>query len=362
MSNNNQNKVIRTKRAKSGSVSYGERVLLKDNNRSRVNFVPFFIPHTNHTELASKIVTFKKSKDGPQPVEDKSVSLSGDETKKLLNALKTHLAVADEGESAGEFIAIKVDDTGGQADLSNHDPKSVVEALLGVLGQADILEYLKGTALSTEIAEAFRGSIKLKEISTAVNQLKQMLNSGIVSEREYQKWCDEHYWAFGQVKQITDNNRNISISDQVDKLLPDIATGLCDIIELKRPDMNVLNFDKTHRNYYFSADTSSAIGQCHRYLDVLHEVASKGLPDHPEIVAYHPRATIVIGRSNEWTDQKTRALHGLNQRLRSIKIMTFDHLLAQSESILSLLQPEIPNTANNSSAKPLSNLEDEIPF
>jgi hypothetical protein len=75
--------------------------------------------------------------------------------------------------------------------------------------------------------------------------------------------------------------------------------------------MTVLHYDRAHRNYFFSQDTSRAIGQCHRYLDVLHEEAAQGLRDHPEIVAYHPRAIVVIGRSVTWDADTLRALHGL---------------------------------------------------
>jgi hypothetical protein len=91
---------------------------------------------------------------------------------------------------------------------------------------------------------------------------------------------------------------------------------------------------------------SSAIAQCHRYLDVLHEEVRQGLPrDHPEIVAYHPRATIVVGRSETWSETQQRALHGLNARLHSITVMTYDHLLAQAEALLANLTPR-PDTAS----------------
>ncbi len=53
-----------------------------------------------------------------------------------------------------------------------------------------------------------------------------------------------------------------------------------------------------------------AIGQCHRYLDVLEEEARDGMRDAREVVTYHPRATIVIGRSVDWADDQHRALHG----------------------------------------------------
>ena len=117
--------------------------------------------------------------------------------------------------------------------------------------------------------------------------------------------------------------------------------------------------DDKHRNFYFSSEVSRAIGQCHRYLDVLHEEASKGLRDHPEIVAYHPRATIVIGRSNQWPEDKLRSLHGLNQRLSGVSIMTYDHLLAQGERLIGLFSsPHEPDFYET----PPDDRDDDIPF
>ena len=94
----------------------------------------------------------------------------------------------------------------------------------------------------------------------------------------------------------------------------------------------------SHESYYFSAEVSKAIGQCHRYLDVFSEEAVAGLRDNREIVAYHPRATIVIGRSNDWTDNQHRALHGLNSRMNGISILTYDQLLLQGRRLIDMLQ------------------------
>ena len=54
----------------------------------------------------------------------------------------------------------------------------------------------------------------------------------------------------------------------------------------------------------FSSEASKAIGQCHRYLDVFSKVASDGLLGNEQIAAYHPEATIVIGRSVDWDESK----------------------------------------------------------
>jgi hypothetical protein len=114
--------------------------------------------------------------------------------------------------------------------------------------------------------------------------------------------------------------------------------GLQDIIELKRPNMKVLNYDKDHRNYYFSVEVAKVIGQCHRYIDKLQEHALNGYEFNNDIIGYHPRALIVIGRSNDWEPVQHRALHGLNSRLHGITIMTYDQLLSCGSRMLDILK------------------------
>ncbi|MEX2551881.1 MAG: DUF4263 domain-containing protein, partial [Actinomycetota bacterium] len=79
--------------------------------------------------------------------------------------------------------------------------------------------------------------------------------------------------------------------------------------------------------------------------------------DHPEIVAYHPRATIVIGRSNDWPMDKLTALHGLNRRLNGIAVMTYDQLLAQGERLIEMVSSF--ETADQAEATSLEYLSDD---
>jgi hypothetical protein len=183
------------------------------------------------------------------------------------------------------------------------------------------------------------------------------LDADVDDEQTYQTWCEEHSWVFGNAYVVRDQVRTISPKDRVDLLLPKVLTGFRDIIELKRPKMTVLNTDPSHHDYYFASEVSQAIGQCHRYLDVLHEEAITGLRDHPEIVAYHPRATIVIGRSNDWPDEKLKALHGLNNRLNGISIMTYDQLLAQGERVLEFFKANPEGQSQESDVD-----DDDVPF
>ncbi len=142
-----------------------------------------------------------------------------------------------------------------------------------------------------------------------------------------------------------DKIRSISAGDNVDFLVPSAITGFRDLIELKRPDHPVLNEDTSHNCHYFSAEVSKAIGQCHRYLDVLHEEAGRGLRDHPQIISYHPRATIVIGRSYNWADAQHKALHGLNSRLTDITVITYDQLLRQGQRLLEIVTHQMEDSS-----------------
>lgn len=347
---------VKRQPAASGRVSYGDPVILNDTTKRRVVFVPFYIPHSDRTELAGKITTYLKR---PPPLEwsileEKSLSLSGDATRKLLAALRTHLAVAKEQED-GSYLLIRVAE--GTALIGEYDPAQVASALTKVLSQPDVVEHLRDTELSSELVGALRGAIKLNEMKSAVAQLRALLESGENGEEVYQRWCESHSWAFGNAYVVRDEVRNISAGDRLDILLPSVIAGYRDLVELKRPDMPVLKYDESHRNYYFAVEVSKAIGQCHRYLDILHEVAAKGLLDHPEIVAYHPRAIIVIGQSSDWDEEKLHALHGLNRRLSGITVMTYNHLLAQGERLIEMLAPKPEDTEQDMVCD-----EEDVPF
>ncbi len=328
--------VIR-REASSGNVSFSDPVIIHESSRKRVALVPFYIPRSDRTQLAFRIQTHVKAPPPNEWVisEGKSLSLDEAAARKLSRELRTIFAVAEE-DADGDYIVLRVP-RDGDATIGDQDAGRVAEALIRVLGQEEIRQHLQTVELSDELLNAFRGAIHLKEMQSAVAQLRHHLESGEAEESVYQDWCTRHSWAFGNAYVMHDDVRNISSGDRLDILLPTVISGYRDIVELKRPDVNVLLYDERHRNYYFSSEVSQAIGQCHRYLDVLHEEASNGLRDHPEVVAYHPRAIIVIGRSAGWDEEQLRALHGLHHRLSGITLMTYDQLLAQGERLIEIL-------------------------
>lgn len=345
--------------ARSGSVSYATPVVLHESSKRQVVMVPFFIPHSDKHELAIKIQSYRKG-EAPTPwvlIEDKSVSLREEAARALLKALRTHLQVAQSDED-GDYILIKVAD--GVAEIGRHEPAAVAQAMMRVLAQEEIANHLVNAELSSQFLDALRGSIRLAEMKNAVAELRTMLDLQDNDEQRYQEWCEAHFWVFGNAYVLRDDFRRFSEADQADMLMACTASGFRDILELKRPDMDVLRFDGGHHSYFFASDVSKAIGQVHRYMDVLAEVAVRGLRDRPEVVAYHPRAIIVIGRSHQWTGDQHRALHGLNRRLNDITIMTYDNLLLQAERLLDIVTPQ-PETDDDPFSSPFDS-DDEMPF
>lgn len=330
------------RQAASGQVGYDKPVVLHETSKTRIEVMPYFISHSQHTGLKVRLSAHSKSQSpvwGETSKEDRQINLDEDATVRLREFLQQRMQVAAENEP-GEYLLVRVSE--GTANLAEHDPGAVASALVKLLSSSDIVSHISDADLSAELVVNMRRAMRIADMRRAVEDLENSLNQGEVAESVYQRWCSSHSWAFGNAYVMQDDVRDISAGDSLDILLPLVISGYRDIVELKRPDMDVLLWDKAHRNYYFGSEVSKAIGQCHRYLDILHDTARKGLLDHPEVVAYHPRAIVVIGRSADWETDRLTALHGLNHRLNGVMVMTYDQLLAQGKRLIETLEAEAP--------------------
>lgn len=347
--------LVNKKAAKdNANIEYCEPFTIHNTGQKKIEILPFFIKHSDpnsERDLSIKISVYEKKKF--LPVE---INMNAEAVEKLrcrLNELNELKKISDNGN----FLVIKLGD-GQKVDLSGLDSSDVAKAIISILENDEIIANIDAVDFSDDLAFAFRNSIRIKSLIKAVNELETALKT-VEKEQYYQDWCEENGWIFGNQYVIRDIERRISRKDNVDFLATSVISGFRDVIELKKPTFTVLNFDSSHESYYFSSEASKAIGQCHRYLDVLSEEAANGLRDNREIVAYHPRATIVIGRSNNWNEDMHKALHGLNSRLNGISILTYDHLLLQGKRLIEMLQSK-KSVAQNSNGL----LEDdmELPF
>ena len=205
---------------------------------------------------------------------------------------------------------------------AGQDASAVVHRVLDLLRDGDLnpgdLGELKGLAQQRAYREA-------------VSELERLLG-GERKEQAFQEWFEKHSWAFGTHYVGRVAARTIGIHDKVDFLLR-TTDGYLDIIELKRPDMDPLLYDRDHKSYYWSADASKPIGQCAKYLKTVAD-NRMSLVYGERLPFLRPRARIIIGRSNNWPSDKCDALRSLNASLHDVEVWTYDHALAAARQLV----------------------------
>lgn len=118
--------------------------------------------------------------------------------------------------------------------------------------------------------------------------------------------------------------------------IPTVRVGIVGIyavrvIELKLPDVKIVNFDASHKNYYPSAELTKAIAQCMNYV-----VEIESLSMNKETF-FKPRATIIIGSSQELSADEKRFLRLLNANYHNIRIYTYQQLLIKAKNSLDFI-------------------------
>jgi len=328
---------VRRRRASSGRCSYDDPLVVHETSRTKVELITFSYERSTGRAARFSLRYYDKKFGSWIENRNKRVSFSESMARTIIDAVQARLQIAESLEE-GEFVVLRP----GQSQGAN------LKAVAALLDDPEAARLIRDPSVQMALAPMLQDALRIRSLREAVSELRSKLDGGIVDEREYQVWCEAHSWAFGSMYFVNDAFRNISISDQVDLLLPLISAGYRDIVELKRPDMRVIEYDSAHRNFYFSKDAAMSVGQVSRYIDVLHaEAGERGLRDHPDIIANHPHELIIIGRSNDWSDEKLRALHSLNRRLNGISIMTFDQLLQQGEQMLNILAARTEQSRSN---------------
>jgi hypothetical protein len=314
-----------------GDIGSTEFVVLRDGPRTHIAARAWFVQRSSgKTDTLLKLMKLRKTAKAPGPVSpDATITLKTGEVSVLHDLLHQFTALSAEQE--GHYVVVPLDVS------ARADADEMARKVATVLRQPDVAARLAEIGLPADAAAVLHGAARISELRSAVAELREHLDGGRHLESVYQDWCERYSWAFGNAYVARDDVRHTALGDQVDLLMASAGNGFRDVFELKRPNMAVISWDKTHKSWYWSSDTAKAIGQCHRYLDNLHRTAQKGLDDHPEVVAYYPRAFVVIGRSADWAEAQHRGLQGLNARLHSITVMTYDQLLAQAETLLATL-------------------------
>lgn len=151
--------------------------------------------------------------------------------------------------------------------------------------------------------------------------------------------------------------------------------GEIEVVELKRPDQNILDYDKSRGKFYASKDLSIAISQAERYISAVnkdndedYKIDNKKIRDFINeeiggslfVESVRPSAIIIIGswstiskdysKLNAETKQKVsrkdfdenglRAYRELKSSFKNIKLLNYDELLEHARTRLELMKEE----------------------
>jgi len=263
-------------------------------------------------------------------------------------------------------------------DLSETITKSQTEKVIKSLPKTKKLTTKSQNLLLFNLAELIKKTDRKKLSSDALIEIKAASNQAYYENKldefrerlkkryyetkgkySWQNWIYSHYWIFGIYYLEPIPKEDVGFKQIPDFLFPTID-GFIDILEIKVPnkleknilkDIEIIKKDENHTgSYYWSRETSEAIGQVTNYIDELEKhqleiadiIRKKYKDKYPiEISAVKPRAFILIGRTEKWDKDELEALRKLNSTLHRIEIISYDQLLKRGESMINLFDREI---------------------
>lgn len=170
-------------------------------------------------------------------------------------------------------------------------------------------------------------------------------------ESSWQSFFDEYIPLFDSryIRKLDYKNIATGLTKYPDLVLVDIY-GYVDFFELKKSSTPILQYDRSHKTFYWSKDISMAISQASDYLQkakenslsyaktIKEETATED-DDGLSVNIINPRAIIVAGSTKELnTDKKQNHFKNLRESLKDIEFVLYDELLERLKNLLSLIK------------------------
>jgi len=140
---------------------------------------------------------------------------------------------------------------------------------------SSIVKAVKSGDFSVEHLEFIVAASKQAHYNQALTNLENLVNENFKLENKdkkweskYNKWFKSNYWIFGNEYKGLIDRTTVGLEEKVD-LRFETVDGYQEIIELKTPNVEVLNYDKSHDTFYPTADLSKAFTQSMHYIHVM---------------------------------------------------------------------------------------------
>lgn len=169
------------------------------------------------------------------------------------------------------------------------------------------------------------------------------------AEKVWQKFFEEYITLFDSryLQQLNYKNIATAITKYPDLVLIDIY-GYIDFYELKKSETKILQYDSSHKTFYWSKDFSMVIAQVSDYIQKAKENSLayantiKTETDGLDVNIISPRAIVVAGHSKELdTVKKRNHFKTLRESLKDIEFVLYDELLERLKNLMNSIEPEI---------------------
>jgi len=305
------------------------------NKKTVVSRVAFWrIPHTSGKEdVRLRIGRYKKThsldiaeEEIPEVSEPKStLTLDNEEFFNLIEFLQDNYEPFRKGIK--EYIPVT-------SDLD----KESIEHLKAIFVNSEKSKLIDFVVKNNILPEDLLISLQLISKINAVKEFEEMLSNDL-TEHKWQDWFEKNDWVLGSEFVRILDEREIDTSNISDFLM-EAYDGFLDIIEIKRPDGNLIFWmdKKDHENLVPSIDLIKAITQASKYIyEVEREANSvKFLERVDNVKTIKPRCILIFGRSNDWKNEHMEAYRILNSEFHNLTILTYDHVLKRAKRLLNL--------------------------
>lgn len=187
---------------------------------------------------------------------------------------------------------------------------------------------------------------QLITLGEVVKQYEKLLKDN-PAESKWQEFFDQYITLFDNryMQKLDYKNIATGLTKYPDLVLVDIY-GYVDFYELKKSSTPILQFDKSHKTFYWSKDIAMAIAQAADYLQkakensmtyaktIKEETATED-QDGLNVNIINPRAIIVAGTTKQLnTEKKHNHFKNLRESLKDIEFVLYDELLERLKNLL----------------------------
>lgn len=237
--------------------------------------------------------------------------------------------------------------------INNSDNQTQIDSALEFVEQLKapnpdrfrVKAILEDTSSSPEGLHILASAACLISFKHAIKKFKTIIECNSKTkhkENEIKNLLSEHPWMIGsQYNEVIKKECSIWFHSKIDLLLGS-AMGYIDIVELKRPDMEILckgSRVNTWRNSYALSDVYA---QARKYLKAIDEhrydiVRELNLPRQSVSRMYRSSVIIIAGRTPK-NKEALEALKDINVENNRILLMTFDDVLSIAEATVNLFE------------------------